>query len=265
MRYSLLSLLSASIVFFSSSVLSCAQPKPSTVAGIGVDGSAFQIQALDDASIAGELSGIGEGKLRFACPNQQRMPTAGALELEYEVDAEALAAAASTIVFESDSGPSWALPPDAAFLGFPSGHKRLVRYRFPASAKTLSTFTLAQKKAKYSAAPKTSGPVTTVFKLRSVSVAERCFGFDLSGSSIFLTPFVYREAVGEGIRFSIDPPPEYKAKEPIGVKIAAGAAAGKLSSSTEEYRYAGRPDATDGALLTFASGTLPENPLPPRL
>lgn len=238
---------------------SCAYSKTSVVPAFASDGKRIELTAADEAARSGTLRLDREGALWYTLREPIAIPAGGAIEAEYEFSA---APGGTALVFAREGEPSWALPPDASFLGIGVDENRTVRYRFPAGAAPLSAFRIEAR------IPEREGPAAEKdapkpsFQLRALRVLPRAYGFYRDGRTLFLTPFVYRETVGSRVRFTVDPPPEYRPLGAVSVGLSLGAAAGTAVAGAAEYRYAGAPDGVSSAEAAFASGALPDDPFP---
>lgn len=234
---------------------SCERSRPAAFPAYDAAGAAFELRAADLASAAGELKSGASAKLTYSLKAPLPLPAAGALELEYRVSPGADA----SFVCSVDGERSWALPPDAGFLGMHSDSSPTIRYRFPLSGTSFSGFSV---EAKYSSVDKRASKDATyvpAFTLRAVRVMPRQYGYLHEDGAHLLTPFVYREESEGAVRFSIEAPAEYLPSGPLGLRLRLASAPGKLTAGDQEYRYVGRSLASSPEPLSLLSGSLPES------
>ncbi|MFA6505486.1 MAG: hypothetical protein WCT14_05270 [Treponemataceae bacterium] len=261
MRFPSLVSLGFILAFNACAFSSCAKPKPSEVSFFAEDGSSAELTAGNDDSVSGFLPLAKDGKLRYSLKRPLTLAAYSALEIEYSYEGPE---ADRAVVFSLDSEPSWALPPDASFLGFTAAGKTTVRYRFPITGKVVSSFQLETKKIARTVTadllPK-DGPVPGL-QLKSVRLAPRVYGYSISDNTLFLTPFVYFERGQDAIRFVVEPPANFPLAGGIGAYFLASSVPGKLSTGGQEYRYVGRANTQGDSLLSFPAAALPANPFP---
>ena len=238
---------------------SCAYAKIADVPVFSSNGLKVELTATDEAARAGVLPLGKAGSLNYMLRPPLPIPVGGAIEIEYEIFQSL---PDTTLVFSRGGEPSWALPPDASFLGIARTDKRVIRYRVPVAGAVLDAFRIEVKKAE----PTASGPVSVVptasFTLRSLRILGRAYGFSSQEDAFFLTPFVYRETSGKGVSFSVEPPVQFRPSGAVSATLSVGAAPGTASAAAAEYRFLGFPAGAAPADLIFPAGALPADPFP---
>lgn len=241
---------------------SCAQPRPSDVLFYAFDGSLRVLSALDDVSASGALPLEKKAKLSYSLAEALPVDPERSLELEYVY--EGSAAPSDAVVFTLAGEPSWTLPPDASFLGFLPSERPVVRYRIPVKSKTVSSFSLEVRKEKASGVESSTErkDESSFFRLRSVRVVPRVYGYAVSEAKVFATPFVYSDRENDAFRLSIEPAPEFALSGDLDVSLSVFSSPGVLKAGSVEFQYVGRGGSTRESSLSFPAAALPLNPVP---
>ena len=245
-------------------LFSCARVRSVDIAAFGPDGAAVAFFAADDRSAAALLGLDKERTLRFSFASPLALPSGSALELEYTMDESA---SGLLVVFRAAGEDAWALPPTTSASA--SQSPRVIRYRFPLVAPTLSAFELsaefpadANKQDKKKQSAGNADGVSPAFRLKSLRLVARAYGYAEEEEALFLTPYVYREKTEGGSKLIVDPPVHHRPVGSFDLRLGLGEGRTTIAAGETVFAYASSRSVASSEIVTVPAGALSAEPFP---
>ncbi|MCL2066856.1 MAG: hypothetical protein FWG99_05280 [Treponema sp.] len=201
--------------FFLVLLISCAKEE---MVIFPVYGTGSSLYAAGRAAQEGSLNLWRPKKMEYRFDSGLSVPPLSSLEIEYEFSSPPPDEIKEKyqIVLETD-GASWALPMDLSFMGIAPDNSAAIHYAVPIDDSFSGRFGISVLPA-----VKKVSNTESVFKIKSLRIRERWFGFSAGtdGGRFYTSPFVFKSNDGSHVidlpAFFSRPPPQ------INVSLSAG-------------------------------------------
>jgi len=263
------SLFSFLFSLFSILASSCAYSAPAQMSFYN-NGIAVPLIAHSKAAEAGIIELGRNVQLNYELENAETIPPDSAIVIGYTLSNTQDAAADkehSGVTINFAEGVSFELPLEFSFLGIDAIPQE-VYYVMPVNIDKLKKFNIVNKAAEHKATDKTAAGAQIA--LRSISVEKRMLGFELKGSTITLSPFVYidKDANNKDANLLfINPEKQYAIKDNIDLTVTDITQGSFFISRytnagfVRKYRY-DAPDIKGANNITVPRELFPANPYP---